>query len=864
MSRYTKLTAISLTVIAAVIIFASQTGYLGKKKPEPAKFVKSEKQKKLGPKALPNANFWEMRAYPHQDIDMNIYLSGLHQANNLKQELLLKNRKANWTLVGPTNVGGRISDAVIDPNNENILWVAAATGGVFKSIDKGQNWQSVFDDQPFITIGAIAVDPQNSNTVYVGTGEASASSMSFYGYGVYKTTDGGLTWQNIGLQNTSYISRIKIDPQNPNVLYVCATGKLYSQDENRGVYKSSDGGANWTKVLYVSPKTAANDIVIDPVNSNIVYASMWERERSLTSRISGGVTSGIFKSTDGGQNWVKLGGGFPSGEQVGRIGLCISKQDPLKLYAAMASYTPQTGSPFGGVYKTVNGGNSWTRCNDGELSDCYSNFGWYFSKIELDPKNDQIVYVLGVSYFRTDNGGSSWTCLGDYSFGPHVDHHAIAISPTANFLLEGNDGGILTSTTSGSEYTEIDLPITQFYGFDVDDNDASRIIGGTQDNGTYLTKTGQPGDWEHVLGGDGFRSLIHPQNSDIMYAESQNGGMTKSIGDYFFDIKDGLIGDDRFDWNTPLIIHPANPQKIFCGSQYLYMSNDAANADYNFLWQPLSDNLCGTTGSIYAIAPAPSDENTIYVGTSNSNLWLTRNGGTNWTKISTTLPNRWITGISVDAHNPAKAVVVYSGLRWDSNLRYVFKTENYGQSWTDITANLPDLPINTVAMDKNNSNLIFVGNDAGVYFTQNGGQSWACAGLGLPNVPVYGIEIHNLSGYVFAATYGKSIYKIPLQSVVGIDETPNLAAANVLISNYPNPFNNSTTINITLPKSAESKLKIYNAAGTLVYTAYEGNLKKGVNKITFDAGKLKLATGLYIATLETPEIKKSYKMNFVK
>ena len=512
------------------------------------KFKKTKAMKKGGPKANPNAHIWSMRAYPNTDVDMEIYRKGLKEANVLKIEALGRKGIRNWELVGPTNVGGRVSDIIIDHNNENIVWAAAATGGVWKSEDKGETWEARFDDMEVLSIGAIALDPNNSDILYAGTGEASASSLSFYGNGMYKTLDGGLTWENIGLINSSYISRIRVDKNNSDIVYACATGKMYTPGDDRGVYKSINGGDTWQKVLFVSDSTAANDIVIDPFDSQILYASMWERIRTLDGRMSGGANSGIYKSINGGDTWEKQTNGFPNDETVGRIGLAISEQNQGTVYAVYQAFVDGS-APFGGVYKTTNAGDSWTELNDSGLEDCYSSFGWYFSKIEVDPKDDQRVYILGVSYHRTDNGGNSWTTLGNYSFGPHVDHHALAISSTENFFIEGNDGGIVTSTNQGDDYTEIKIPITQFYGFTVDDNNSDKMMGGTQDNGTWLSRNGNLGDWEHVLGGDGFQSLISPANTNIQYAEYQNGGMNKSTddGQYFYGITDGLYGGDRFN-----------------------------------------------------------------------------------------------------------------------------------------------------------------------------------------------------------------------------------------------------------------------------------------------------------------------------
>ena len=843
-------------------------------KPEKAVFKKTAEDRKGGPKAHPNANYWEIRSYPNNDIDIRAYQRGLVQANDLKQELISRKDAHQWELVGPTNVGGRISDLAIDENNTDIIWSAAASGGVWKSEDKGLSWNSMFDDQSVLTIGAIAIDPINSNIVYAGTGEASASSFSFYGNGIYKTADAGLTWDNVGLENSSYISRIRINPVNPEIVYACATGKLYSTDANRGVYRSMNGGADWEKVLFISDSTAANDLVIDPVNPQIIYASMWERTRTLNGRKSGGITSGIYKSTDGGDSWNKLTNGFPEDESVGRIGLAISRQNPEKLYAVYADYTPAVGSKFGGVYKTVNGGESWSRCStdtDHTMDACYSSFGWYFSKIEVDPKNDDKVFVLGVSYHMTKDGGDSWQILGGYNeyfdgTGPHVDHHAIAISPTENFFIDGNDGGIVLSNNEGTSITKIKTAISQFYALEVDDNDAKRMIGGTQDNGTNFTQDGSIDGWEHVLGGDGFQALISPVDGDILFAESQNGYMTRSTdgGNEFYGIEDGLSEDDRFQWNTPLLFHPNNGNIVYCGSQYVYKSDDASSADYSFQWEKISPDLTDGNGHLHTIAPAPSDEEVIYAGTTHSNVWVTKDGGANWINISENLPNRWVTRIVVDWQDPAIAYVSFSGLRWDSNLSYIFKTTNYGESWTDITNNLPQLPVNCIEVNKNDSNMLFVGSDIGVYVSKNGGESWQASGLGLPNAPAYDLKVHYKDNLLFVGTYGRSAYKISLEAFNSIEEEAVVDKDFAFLSNYPNPFNNQTRILIKMKNNIVGKLVLYNSAGRRIATLFEGNLKKGDNLISVDAAELKLASGVYLAKLTGKNFSKILRMNYLK
>ncbi|MBN1970742.1 MAG: T9SS type A sorting domain-containing protein [Candidatus Delongbacteria bacterium] len=857
-----KIISILVAIILAAAFYVIQT-----KKPDFSDYKTPKHKKTLSERYMgPGGNLWEIRTYSHNDINVDDFRKGYEQYEAMKQNQLLKKDVKSWISEGPTNVGGRIADIAIDPTNENIIWAATASGGVWKSIDKGQNWNPIFDDNIVLTIGAIALDPTNPEICYVGTGEASASSQSFYGNGIFKTYDGGLTWEFLGLENSAYISRIRVDKNNPQIVWACATGKLYSTDEERGVYKSEDGGQTWTKKLFVSDMTAANDLVIDPTNSDIVYASMWDRLRTISGRISGGVNSGIWKTINGGEDWTRLEGGFPSGETIGRIGLTISEQDPLKLYSVYADYT-DSGSEFGAVYKSMNGGETWSLIQTpSSMSSCYINFGWYFSKIECDPKNDNRVFVLGVSNWRTLNGGSSWTAISDYGLGPHVDHHAQAFSLTSDFMVNGNDGGIALSEDFGSNFTEIDFPISQFYDIEVADNDNDLKMGGMQDNGTWLTTNGSNENWDYVLGGDGFSCVINPDNNNIMFAEYQNGAIHRSVdgGQYFMYADDGFMGGDRFDWNTPIEIHPINTDLVYCASQYVYRSDDGNNTGYyDFEWQRISADLSPSGGSVYAVTPAPSDENVIYAGTTKGEVWITTNGGSNyqWNSITNGLPNRAVTAICVDYNNPAIAFISYSGLRWDDQLRYIFKTEDYGQSWTDISSNLPDLPVNNIIIDKNNSDIIYAASDRGIYYTTNGGVNWEMIGLGLPSVPVYDLKINYPSNKLYAGTYGRSMYSIDISELVSTDEE-NIVQSKEILSNYPNPFNPNTTIKYNLKAEENFSISLYNSAGSKVKELFRGRGKSG--EIELNADNLRLASGSYIIRIESESTVDIRKINYIK
>jgi len=471
----------------------------------------------------PDPTFYLQRAYPLDTIPKQAILRAYEQARALQRQVS-KESLPTWQPGGPYNIGGRITAIAVDPSNPLIVYAGAADGGVLKSTDGGLHWTPIFDEMPSLSIGALAVDPTDPSKIYVETGEANSSGDSFDGDGVYMSPDGGSTWVHLGLEQTRHINRIVINPQNPQVLYVAAMGSLFSTNPERGVYRSTDGGQTWERVLFVSDSTGCIDLVINPQNPDILYAAMWERIRRPWMRKVAGPTSGIYRSTDGGNTWELLTNGLPQGANVGRIGLAIAPTNPQVLYAIYADHPGY----FMGVYKTTDGGNTWFRVNDAVLSDLFSSYGWYFGNIRVDPTNENVVYALGLDLYRSTNGGNSWQNLSGYSV--HVDQHDLWIDPqNPQHLILGNDGGIYLSSNGGLSWQKsTDLPITQFYRVTVDFQNPERIYGGTQDNGTMRTLTGGLYDWNIIYWGDGFFCIVDFTNPNIIYAGAATGGLWKS------------------------------------------------------------------------------------------------------------------------------------------------------------------------------------------------------------------------------------------------------------------------------------------------------------------------------------------------
>lgn len=473
------------------------------------------------PGRFPNEWFLRQRAWPQADIAQQSRLAAFSEARAL-QSVMRGAATGAWEPVGPTNVGGRVADLACHPTDPTVLYVGAASGGVFKSTDAGATWVPTFDDESSLSIGSVAIDPSNPETVWAGTGEPNGGggSVTYGGTGVFRSTNGGATWANMGLADTRYIGRVVVDPHDSNRVFVAALGSMWSTSPSRGVYRTTNAGATWQRVLASTDSTGAVDLVIHPTNSSLVYAVMWERSRAPTYLDYGGPTSGIFRSTDGGDTWAELTSGLPAGDR-GRIGITLCKAQPSVLYAVYAESNP---GAFAGLYKTTNGGTSWARTNDAALSSIDATYGWWFGNLRVAPNDPNLVYVLGLDFYRTTNGGTTWTNVGG---AMHVDHHALDFAANGR-LFEGNDGGMYTSVNGTAWTTLPGLPVSQFYSVALNAQAPQQRYGGFQDNGVQRTLTGGSGDWTSILGGDGERCLVDPVTPLYIYAESQYGALYRS------------------------------------------------------------------------------------------------------------------------------------------------------------------------------------------------------------------------------------------------------------------------------------------------------------------------------------------------
>lgn len=819
------------------------------------------------PSQKPNDWFSIQRAYPFDEINHSAYLEAIRQAEVLK-DFEKNNSFDDWQFAGPTNIGGRITDIEMHPDDIQTIYAGAATGGVFKSTNGGTTWFPVFDDAVSLSIGDIGIAPSNPNIIYVGTGEANCGggSLAYEGVGVFKSTDGGINWLHTGLEETRNIGRIVIDPNNEQRVFVAAMGKLFAGNPERGVYRTTDGGVTWERKLFISDTTGCIDLAVKPDSPNTIFAAMWERIRKPWGRSYGGLTSGLYRSTDGGENWQQLSNGLPVNTgNIGRIGISISQSNPDLIYAI---YADEIGY-FAGVYKSTDAGDNWIRTNDGALSSLFSSYGWWFGNIRVDPNNPDKVFVMGLDVYRTENGGQSWT----YSSGSmHVDQHGLIVHPlNSNFVVAGNDGGIYTSQNGGSNWLKVnELPITQFYTCEVNQQNINHLYGGTQDNGTNRTLTGSTNDWDMILGGDGFRVLVDPVDASFVYAEYQWGSLFRSTdgGNSFFSATNGISGSDRNNWNSPVVFDPSNSQLMYFGTNKLYKSTNRAES-----WNAISADLTNGPGinipfgTITTIAAAKSDSSYIYVGTDDGNVWVTTDGGINWNLISASLPQRWVTRVAVDYSDEQTAYVTFSGYRWDEYLSHIYRTTNAGTSWMDISSNLPEAPLNDIIIDPEKDSTLYVASDVGVFTSANLGANWAHLGNQLPNSPIMDLVLHNDTRTLVAATYGRSIYKYHLD-IITVSSNDNAQPINLkLFQNYPNPFNPTTRIKFTIPQNErrETKnviMKVYDVLGNEIATLVNEEKPAGDYEVEFNASGM--PGGIYFYKLKAGPLAQTRKMILLK
>ncbi|WP_411029477.1 VPS10 domain-containing protein [Spongiimicrobium sp. 3-5] len=785
-------------------------------------------------------------------------------ATKVQEALLQKKEMAQGSLVkhipfkniGPTVMSGRVVDLAVNPNDPAEFYVGYASGGLWYTNNNGTSFIPVLDATPTQNVGDIAVHWE-SGTIWVGTGENNASRSSYAGIGILKSSDKGKTWKNMGLTDSHHIGRIVINPNNPQEVVIGVTGHLYSNNEERGIYKTLDGGTTWNKTLFVANNTGIIDVAHAPGNFAVMYAASWQKDRKAWNFSGSGNGSGIYKSTDGGNTWAKVStekSGFPTGEGVGRIGLAVFdentvyavhdnqfrrskpaipvrtsddllkddfktmsvtaflKLDDKKLNtflktngfhekykadnikqmvrseavkpADLAKYlenansllfsTPVIGAE---VYRSDDAGISWKKMNENYIDDLYYSYGYYFAQIGVDPNNKDKVYIAGVPILKSTDGGNAWTSInGD---NVHADHHALWINPKkTGHLINGNDGGVNISYDDGAHWIKNNSPsVGQFYAINVDDEKPYNVYGGLQDNGVWKGPHNAKEDsgwhqtghypWKAILGGDGMQVQIDNRDPNTVYTGYQ-------FGNYFrLDLANNKqkyiqpkheLGEPayRFNWQAPILLSPHNQDILYLGGNKLHRSLNKGDD-----WEAISGDLTQggkkgnvAYGTLATISESPFKFGLIYTGSDDGLVQLTKNGGGSWENVSPPISkDLWVSRVAASKHKKERVYVSLNGYRWDDFKPYVFKSDDYGKTWTSIAGNLPTSPVNVILEDPENENLLFVGTDNGLYVSFDKGASWELFQNGIPNVAVHDLVIQHRAKHLLVGTHGRSIYK---------------------------------------------------------------------------------------------------------
>jgi photosystem II stability/assembly factor-like uncharacterized protein len=725
----------------------------------------------------------------------------------------------NWSHIGPTNVSGRSTDiAVVQPRGQSYtIYAATASGGLWKTVNEGTTWEPVFERAASTAIGDVAVAPSDPEIVWIGTGEANIFRSSQAGCGVYKSTDGGETWSHMGLSDTYTIARIVIHPQNPDVVYVAASGHEWTENGQRGVYMTTDGGKAWEKVLYISPKTGAIDLAMDPVDSDTLYAATWQRTRLKWNdpRVFPGYSeSGIYKSIDAGRTWKSINAGLPEAQYRGRIGIDVCLQKPNVLYAFIDNYEkadsgtaegaidpygrPSSGRIKGAtLYRSDDKGENWrlvcpTTPEMQKVMERHSGtYGWVFGQVRVDPNDDNTVYVLGVPLSVSRDGGKRFEEVR----GMHGDHHGLWIDPeNSDYLVNSNDGGIVVSYDGGKNWRQFrdNLPVCQFFNIAYDMAIPFRVYGSMQDHGSFRGQVLQKRDretgktidgyqavaFERAPGGEGCSHAIDPTDPNIVYSAGFYGRITRSDltlpePERTKRLLPATYPDEprfRGQWVAPLIISPHNNETIYHGMQYLLRSINRGDT-----WERISPDLTNNTASemgdipyhtIFAISESPLRAGLIYVGTDDGKVQITRDGGRTWNEIVAGLPDqKWVSRIVASAFDLGTVYLTQNGKREDDFTPYVWRSTDFGKTWKSIVGNILFGPVNVIREDPVDKDILYVGTDGGVFVSKDGGETWDALGGNLPMVYVHDLIIHPRDNVVVIATHGRGMWALDADPV---------------------------------------------------------------------------------------------------
>ncbi len=729
-----------------------------------------------------------------------IRLKSWENHQRLKEESPFRN--LIWRSTGPEFCGGRIEAIACHPDEPYTFYVGAGSGNLWKTINNGTTWEPIFENESTFAIGCVTIAPSDPKILWIGTGEVLMARSSYAGTGVFKSTDAGKTWQNMGLHDSHHVSQIVIDPKNPDVVYAASLGRNYGPNQERGVFKTTDGGRNWEKVLYISEHVGIVELEMDPSDNKTMYAAAWERERKAWNNVAFGEGSGLYKTTDAGKTWKRLTKGLPAGEYTGRFGLAIAPSDPKIIYALLDNHEPPPAGTdrqgTGEVYRSDDKGETWRKMHKDMVP---TTIGWDFCLLRVSPDNPDEIYILGGKLLHSTDAGKTYKETGETIVHllshdirvMHLDMHEMWIDPkNPNRLLLGNDGGFYISHDRGNTWLHLNnFPIAEIYAVWVDMDKPYNIYAGTQDNAALygpgnhnvkdrLTRYGVEDPWKDVYldqwgGGDSYFTYRDPLDHDIIFFEHQFGDLRRK------NMKTGETTDIRptaregepqlrYNWMTPYFISDYNKVTLYYAAHKVFKSTDRGDS-----WTCISPDLTTNPGpekqgnvpygTITMLSESQLKQGLIYAGTDDGNVQVTTDDGKNWKLVNEGLPPKWVSRVVASQHETGTVFVSLTGFREDDFNTYLFMSEDFGTTWISISGNLPSEGINVIREDPRNKNILYVGTDLGVYVTQDRGNTWHSLCNNLPTTPVHDMVIHPRDHELVIGTHGRSCFVLDVKPI---------------------------------------------------------------------------------------------------
>ncbi len=744
---------------------------------------------------FPNEDYFNKRNYPETTFDHKAYFN---QIAEIKNNPALKTFTGEWKDQGPGNIGARINKIAINPNDENEIYLGYARGGLYKTTDGGLTWRDMFREFSYLSISHVEIDPNDTNTIYIGTGDENISHYPAIGNGVYKSSDGGETWEHLGLGETGIISKVSVSHQDPNVLYASAMGIPFEKTDDRGLYKSVDGGDSWDQIFFANDSTGIIDMVVAPDNADIAYIAGWNRLRDNNNSKVSGPDAKIWRTTDGGDNWTQMETGLPEGEFV-RIGLAMFDSETVFAsysFSGSNQFCDENGINFYGLYKTSDGGDNWERTDAGESTQLpcgfTGGFAWYFSKLSVNPLDQDDICLAGVQMHRRNPTTGLWrNMVFDVSEGvtPHVDFHDMVYY--GDNLYAATDGGAYRYNDTEGWVDIENISTNQFYRIEYNNHEPDLYYGGLQDNGVVGGNGENINDWFRISGGDGFQLRFDPNDPNFVYTESQNGNIRASSngGQSFSGFTNGLTGDRN--WDMQYILSPHDSKIRYTGTDKMFIHIGDINDDP---WIPMSDQdltdaeedpLGFFEHNITTLSQSALNAGRLYCGTSDGFVWRLADSGNEFVQINDGLPRRWISEIKPSPTFEDVVFVTVTGYKNNDFVPHIFRSDDAGDNWIDISGDLPEFAINDVyILPGFNDQYIFIATEIGVYVTMDGGSSWNRLGDDFPFIQCLDLEYNDINNELVVGTYGKGLRTFDLAQL--LPSSTKSISVNNLIALAPN------------------------------------------------------------------------------